>query len=1012
MLKHSPIYLGRNSDSREETNHLVSYDGGGHLLTLARSMQQWHTMILHNLLSYEGSIVIIDPGGKYYNSTADIRRNMGNEVVRLDPFNVLSDESIDTFNPFDIFGLMNSTSNDEIRALIDTSFVEPTLDPIWRNAAVDLLIAMIRYGTAKSSDVFNPSMLHKQIFHDDIKLLLSTILNDERKSPSVEVRQTLESFLAWPDKEIIGANILAIAQQATRLFGSPQVQKATENTSFELSTFHQNESISVYLIVPLKALGVYSSMFRLWIGAFLLLIDNRPDHRHMKTLFILDCAAHLGDFPLLVNTYSTRNSRNLQIWSLWDSFSHLEALYPTQRLTASAAVLQNLGVSENEQLPFFEMNNPEPGQQVLSIEGRAPIKIATLDRVDKSAEARSTHRITFSPSEERAPIIMETLLTYPNSIVVLDPTGAHFASTADARRRMGQHIIHLSPFSSESSDTFNPFDALSFNNAASADNTQVVEELLMYASILVDPYWNIASVNFAVSVLMYLSAHKHDECSLPGFFDTLSNPDVVYDFAVALDNVGKQINQEAYQGIADFLKKGDSERLSILADIRGHIRMFASKTMRRVLSSTTFDLDSIKKMDSVPISVYITVPPTKLVSHKTLLRLWLGALLMVMESNNTLFILDSAADLGNFPPLLRAHKLLEKVSFWTLWDSLEKMQACYPTSWRTLVSLNSHVDGAQLNHSTKRSTFGMATFKAIPTSVDALVYKLLNNPGTVVAFDPTGSLYATTAVARQSMGHTIVRLDPFSAELSDSFNPFDVCRFTPSHPDDEIRALIETVFVEKSAIDSYWDHLAADLLAGTSLALAASGDCSIQALRRLFFNSDPNKSLGQLIEKFKQKISPEAYHSISHYLGLYESGRSRVLNCTQFNLSEYASPSVLAATRTTSFDLDRFYNGETISIYITISPTKLISHRRLLRLWIGSLLLLAGARAQSPEDPTLFLLDHAAMLGNFPLLVTARRLLANNGVKLWGRWNSLSELKACYPADWKTLISSKSQKRV
>ena len=86
----------------------ATYEGDSHLMTFAPTGSgKGRGMIIPTLLSYPGSVVVIDLKEENYTVTARQRRKMGHQVVVLDPFEKATRglTPTDKFTPFDIFKL-------------------------------------------------------------------------------------------------------------------------------------------------------------------------------------------------------------------------------------------------------------------------------------------------------------------------------------------------------------------------------------------------------------------------------------------------------------------------------------------------------------------------------------------------------------------------------------------------------------------------------------------------------------------------------------------------------------------------------------------------------------------------------------------------------------------------------------------------------------------------------------------------------------------------------------------
>src|SRR5436189_154809 len=65
--------------------------------------------IIPALLTYPGSVIVTDIKGENYQVTARHRRELGQQVVVLDPFNlVTAKDKGDKLNPFDLFSVAGS----------------------------------------------------------------------------------------------------------------------------------------------------------------------------------------------------------------------------------------------------------------------------------------------------------------------------------------------------------------------------------------------------------------------------------------------------------------------------------------------------------------------------------------------------------------------------------------------------------------------------------------------------------------------------------------------------------------------------------------------------------------------------------------------------------------------------------------------------------------------------------------------------------------------------------------
>ena len=311
----------------------------------------------------------------------------------------------------------------------------------------------------------------------------------------------------------------------------------------------------------------------------------------------------------------------------------------------------------------------------------------------------TAHLMTVAPTgtgKGRSAVI-PTLLTYPGSVVVLDPKGENYQVTARARRDMGQQVIRLNPFgvNGTETDSFNLMDMFDLPGVDIETEAQLMAELFSTGNRGVkDPFWDLTACMVLAGVIGYVaSISPPEERNFRSVRDVLYGDDVVYTLAVVLDTVGKKLPKSTYQQIAAFLAMPEREtRPSVQAVVSSYLSAFLSEDVSRATSTSSFSLMDFR--DGKPMSIYIVVPPDKLVSHRALIKLWIGVLLKTITNREeipdlqTLFILDEAGQLGTFPYLYSIVTLCRGYGLkcWTIWQDFQQLESNYPYDWQTLMN--------------------------------------------------------------------------------------------------------------------------------------------------------------------------------------------------------------------------------------------------------------------------------------------------------------------------------------
>ncbi len=212
VVRASPLLLGRQRpDPRRPAavgfaapaatprpSRLLTYAGDGHLLTVAPTgAGKGRSAIIPNLLTYPGPVICIDSKGENAQVTARRRREMGQQVVLLDPFRTVTDHG-DSLNPYDLLELPGAELDCDSEMLTElVGGGEQTLgkEPFWDLTAVGLITGRFGY-TAEQDD---PKKRHlgaalDLLHHDEVDYQLAVIL-DTFKFRTPLIRREIAAYL-------------------------------------------------------------------------------------------------------------------------------------------------------------------------------------------------------------------------------------------------------------------------------------------------------------------------------------------------------------------------------------------------------------------------------------------------------------------------------------------------------------------------------------------------------------------------------------------------------------------------------------------------------------------------------------------------------------------------------------------------------------------------------------------------------------------------------------------------
>jgi type IV secretion system protein VirD4 len=298
--------------------------------------------------------------------------------------------------------------------------------------------------------------------------------------------------------------------------------------------------------------------------------------------------------------------------------------------------------------------------------------------------------------------LMPTLLTYGGSIVMIDVKGEAVAVTARRRKQMGQHVVVIDPFGItawKEAGAFNPLDIQTYLGGPVEDLAMELPQLMRddadkssHAS-KEGGFWDVKADGLVAGLLAHLLSAPAAETgrTLIALRDLLMADDATYAMAVLMDKAGTTMPALATRQLASFLSTTEVTRSGILATATDRVSAMFHPGIEKALASTSFDLNALRA--GKPMTIYLVIPPGKLRSHGRVLRIWISALLSLMQTRTelpvlpTLFLVDEAAQLGVFDQLRTALTLLRGygVRTVTYWQDMSQLKRLYP-DWETLLN--------------------------------------------------------------------------------------------------------------------------------------------------------------------------------------------------------------------------------------------------------------------------------------------------------------------------------------
>lgn len=309
----------------------VYADADSHLLTVAPTgAGKGRGLIIPALLSYEGSILCIDPKGENAAVTARYRRSIGQDVHILDPFGVTGLPAA-TLDPLDCLQLPRVQLEVEAEMLCEMVFPAEK-NPrhlFWDNLARDLVSGLIlNAATTPVPERKGLAGAYRFLGTDDFEYTLAVALD----TGVVKHPYALRAFgqylnLSSGGNASVRSDTLATARSHLGFLASQGVQAAVTDSTVDLSSVLGSRPVTIYLVMPPEYLESHSRLLRIWIGALTRALLMRRSAQALPFLLLLDEIAQLGTMPMLRQAITLTRGYGVRVWGFWQNLAQLQHCY-------------------------------------------------------------------------------------------------------------------------------------------------------------------------------------------------------------------------------------------------------------------------------------------------------------------------------------------------------------------------------------------------------------------------------------------------------------------------------------------------------------------------------------------------------------------------------------------------------------------------------------------------------------------------------------------------------------
>lgn len=333
------------------------------------------SLINPNLLTYEGSVIAIDPKGELAKVTALPRRKrLAHTCHVLDPFKTSGLPSA-SFNPLaEIKKHVAEVPEqdwpyaiDDAASIADALIVSNRDDSHWSDSAKSLVQALILWALLlrvdeqdhlltvrdflmlrdasiiRSADEEHGGDREKALFSE--MLLYASDFNKQISSVGAQ-------FLSMGEKERAG--VLSEARTQTAFLDSPALQDVLTKSDFTLADLKQKNT-TVYLCLPASNMGTHAKWLRTIITLALRSCERVPLTVPHPVLFVLDEFAVLGHMKAIESAAGQMAGFGVKLWTILQDLSQLKHHYKDSWETffGNASIATFHGISDMTTLKYL-----------------------------------------------------------------------------------------------------------------------------------------------------------------------------------------------------------------------------------------------------------------------------------------------------------------------------------------------------------------------------------------------------------------------------------------------------------------------------------------------------------------------------------------------------------------------------------------------------------------------------------------------------------------------------------
>ncbi len=374
-------YSGKGLLLGRRKGGLIGWDDNRHALTVAGSRAgKGVSLIVPNLILYEGSAFVVDPKGENAAITAGRRgkgtrkkgAGLGQDVYVLDPFDVSGTRSRRerpvSFNPLAELDIDGEDVVEDASMFAEALITHAEKDRHWTESAQALLRALIlvaladrdprrrnlitvrRLLTLTDRRIRDVQHHFKEEFDKDIdpQEALIELLHAQKKRRFGYVCTGIAAQLEAMGAPELGS-VLSTTKTQTQWLDDPRMKNVLCRSDFGMADLKLKPT-TIYLCLPAMRMGTHARWLRLMIFLALTVMERTPEKPKEPVLFVLDEFPVLGHMQPIETAAGLMAGYGVKLWTIVQNLGQLKQHYDKSWETffANAGVVTGFGVIDQE----------------------------------------------------------------------------------------------------------------------------------------------------------------------------------------------------------------------------------------------------------------------------------------------------------------------------------------------------------------------------------------------------------------------------------------------------------------------------------------------------------------------------------------------------------------------------------------------------------------------------------------------------------------------------------------